>query len=80
MINLYEFLGIEYSVSVEEVEKAIVYAEYKGKDSKLILACRNLLQNEARRAQYDKAMNFTPTKLLQRILGYNTTLRSSKKF
>lgn len=62
MVNLYEFLGIEHTASAEQIEKALGYAEYKGKDAKLILACRNLLLNEARRAQYDKSMNFTRAK------------------
>lgn len=60
MVNLYEFLGLVPTASVDDLEKAIEQAQLQGKDAKLILACRNILLNEARRAQYNKSMKLEP--------------------
>jgi hypothetical protein len=63
MVNLYEFLGLNHLASVDEITAAIAAAEAEGKDAKLVLASRNILLNEERRAQYHKSMKFYQYKI-----------------
>ncbi|AUZ06360.1 hypothetical protein ADP71_31820 [Vitreoscilla sp. C1] len=56
IVNLYEFLEIEPSASLEEVLAAIAKAEANGKNPKLILASKNLLCDAQRRKQYNESL------------------------
>lgn len=58
MINLYEFLNVKQNADTPEIQSAINLAEEGGKDDKLILACKNILLNESRRTQYNKANGY----------------------
>lgn len=65
MINLYEFLEIKPTHDLNTIKAAIETAEAEKKDTRLILACKNILLNETRRQNYWQQMKFknAPIKL-----------------